>query len=176
MLAHVTLQVIDSTRKENFSLKLKIYFLEERLAKLAPDQVDLALKENIELKVEFQTVRQELKRYKKLLIEAEGAIESLKKEKSSTGGSSDDRERELEREMRRMKEEWERERQGWEAALAEKEAEARQARERERKNKAGEWDGEDARVRRSLVRVIWRPVWLTLPSVLGGNCAVTVGA
>jgi Skp family chaperone for outer membrane proteins len=139
--------VIDSTRKENFSLKLKIYFLEERLAKLAPDQVDLALKENIELKVEFQTLRQELKRYKKLLIEAEAAIESLKREMQSGPGSGGARERELEREMRRMKEEWERERQGWEAALAETKAEARQARERERRNKVGDWEGEDARVR-----------------------------
>jgi hypothetical protein len=81
------------------------------------------------------------------LIEAEGAIESLKKEKSTAGGSST-REKELEKEMRRMKDEWEKERGRWEAALAEREAEARQARERERKNKAGEWDGEDARVRR----------------------------
>jgi chromosome segregation ATPase len=51
------------------------------LAKLAPDQVDLALKENVEIKVEFQTVRQELKRYKRLLLEAERAIELAKTER-----------------------------------------------------------------------------------------------
>jgi hypothetical protein len=153
-------QVIDSTRKENFSLKLKIHFLEERLAQLAPDQVDLALKENIELKVEFQTVRQELKRYKKLLIETEGAVEDLKKERFARGGSSV-RERELEAEIRTMKQECERERRRWEAALAEREAEARQARERERKNEAGDPEGEDARVRCSLSCGL-SPPWLYL--------------
>jgi chromosome segregation ATPase len=55
--------------------------LEDRLAKLAPDQVDLALKENVEIKVEFQTVQQELKRYKRLLLEAERAIELAKTER-----------------------------------------------------------------------------------------------
>jgi len=82
---HLTLReqekVIDEVKKENFNLKLKIYFLEDRLAKLAPDQVDLALKENVEIKVEFQTVRQELKRYKRLLLEAERAIELAKTER-----------------------------------------------------------------------------------------------
>ncbi|KAG0151856.1 hypothetical protein CROQUDRAFT_401337 [Cronartium quercuum f. sp. fusiforme G11] len=83
--AHLTLReqekVIDEVKKENFNLKLKIYFLEDRLAKLAPDQVDLALKENVEIKVEFQTVRQELKRYKRLLLEAERAIAQAKAER-----------------------------------------------------------------------------------------------
>ena len=51
-------QVIDQVKRENFGLKLKIYFLEERLAKLAPDQVNQALKENIELKIDFQTCQQ----------------------------------------------------------------------------------------------------------------------
>lgn len=110
---HLTLReqekVIDEVKKENFNLKLKIYFLEDRLAKLAPDQVDLALKENVEIKVEFQTVRQELKRYKRLLLEAERAIElakaerdelleqkSLKEERAHSG---------LESEVRKLREE-----------------------------------------------------------------------
>ncbi|KAA1114519.1 hypothetical protein PGT21_011974 [Puccinia graminis f. sp. tritici] len=82
---HLTLReqekAIDEVKKDNFNLKLKIYFLEDRMAKLAPDQVDLALKENVEIKVEFQTVRQELKRYKRLLLEAERAIELAKTER-----------------------------------------------------------------------------------------------
>ncbi|KAH8918875.1 hypothetical protein BT69DRAFT_538771 [Atractiella rhizophila] len=65
--------VIDSVKKENFNLKLKIFFLEDRLAKLAPDQIDAALKENIELKIEFQAARTEMKKYKRLLLEAEVA-------------------------------------------------------------------------------------------------------
>jgi Centrosomin N-terminal motif 1 len=33
-------QHIDSLKKENFSIKLRVHFLEERLAKLAPEQID----------------------------------------------------------------------------------------------------------------------------------------
>lgn len=79
-------QVIDEVKKENFSLKLKIYFLEERLSKLAPDQVDLALKENIEMKVEFQTVRQELKKHKKLLLEATKTLEDSQRNQLQANG------------------------------------------------------------------------------------------
>ena len=42
---------IDSLKKENFNIKLKVHFLEERLAQLAPDQIDAALKQNINLKI-----------------------------------------------------------------------------------------------------------------------------
>ncbi|TFY83178.1 hypothetical protein EWM64_g832 [Hericium alpestre] len=45
---------IDNLKKENFSIKLKVHFLEERLAQLAPDQIDAALKQNINLKIEVQ--------------------------------------------------------------------------------------------------------------------------
>ncbi|KAH8919163.1 hypothetical protein BT69DRAFT_513390 [Atractiella rhizophila] len=79
--------VIDSVKKENFNLKLKIFFLEDRLAKLAPDQIDAALKENIELKIEFQAARTEMKKYKRLLLEAQGALETLQKQqKIGEGG------------------------------------------------------------------------------------------
>ncbi|MBW0464402.1 hypothetical protein O181_004117 [Austropuccinia psidii MF-1] len=109
--SHLTLReqekVIDEVKKENFNLKLKIYFLEDRLAKLAPDQVDLALKENVEIKVEFQTVRQELKRYKRLLLEAERAIELAKAERDELllRQSEDRNNNGLEAEVRTLKEE-----------------------------------------------------------------------
>ncbi|CAG8646823.1 7490_t:CDS:2, partial [Acaulospora colombiana] len=38
-------RVIDEIKKENFSLKMKVYFLEERLSKLGPDEMERALKE-----------------------------------------------------------------------------------------------------------------------------------
>ena len=43
-----------------------MHFLEERLAQLAPDQIDAALKQNINLKIEVQQRGMELKKLKKL--------------------------------------------------------------------------------------------------------------
>lgn len=48
------MQVIDSLKKENFSLKLKVHFLEERLQENNPEHVELALRQNINLKIEVQ--------------------------------------------------------------------------------------------------------------------------
>ncbi|KAI7860171.1 microtubule associated-domain-containing protein, partial [Circinella umbellata] len=62
-------KTIDILNKENFGLKLKCYFLEKRLDDISPDQVDNALKENVDLKVTIQTLTQELKRYKKMILD-----------------------------------------------------------------------------------------------------------
>ncbi|KAF9114044.1 hypothetical protein BGX27_000243 [Mortierella sp. AM989] len=75
-------KVIDELNKLNFSLKLKVYFLEERLAKLSPEHADQAANENIELKVKLQTLLSELKQYKRLLMEAHAAIEALQAQKN----------------------------------------------------------------------------------------------
>ncbi|KAK0189738.1 microtubule associated-domain-containing protein [Armillaria mellea] len=53
---------IDHLKKENFDIKIKCHFLEERLAQLAPDQMDAALKQNIDLKIELSARGQEIKR------------------------------------------------------------------------------------------------------------------
>ena len=98
-------KVIDELKKENFSLKLKIHFLNERLNQLAPDQIDVALKENIELKVEFHTLRHELKRYKKMLLEVQSAMETLQSEKENGGGGGAGRVRELEALLRKARDE-----------------------------------------------------------------------
>lgn len=39
------LQIIDEIKKENFGLKLKIVFMEERLKKLGPEHNEEAIKE-----------------------------------------------------------------------------------------------------------------------------------
>jgi Centrosomin N-terminal motif 1 len=39
------MQVIDEMRKENFSLKLKIFFMQDRLGKLAPEHIQAVLQE-----------------------------------------------------------------------------------------------------------------------------------
>lgn len=113
------MQVIDELKKDNFSLKLKLHFYEQRLEKMAPSSVEQALRENIQLKVEFQTLRTELKRYKKLLLEGDKAIQALTAERDARatgrpvppGTSASAREKDLERrllEQEEQREQWER--------------------------------------------------------------------
>ncbi|KAF9185159.1 hypothetical protein BGZ51_002930 [Haplosporangium sp. Z 767] len=74
-------KAIDDLKKESLNLKLKVFFLEDRLAKLSPEHVEQALQENVELKVMVQNMRSELKQYKKLLMESHAAIEALQAQK-----------------------------------------------------------------------------------------------
>ncbi|CAL1703091.1 unnamed protein product [Somion occarium] len=86
---------IDSLKKENFNIKLKVHFLEERLAQLAPDQIDAALKQNINLKIEVQQRGMDIKKLKKLVLELERELE-----RSHRGqGGSQARARELEEKL-----------------------------------------------------------------------------
>ena len=126
-LSNTVLQHIDNLKKENFNIKLRVHFLEERLAQLAPDQIDAALKQNINLKIEVQQRGIELKKLKKLVIELERELERL--QRGGAGGGSR-RERELEekleereREIRELR----RQRVGGENDAALREAEAHNA-------------------------------------------------
>ncbi|EJD06171.1 uncharacterized protein FOMMEDRAFT_78216 [Fomitiporia mediterranea MF3/22] len=85
---------IDALKKENFNIKLKVHFLEERLAQLAPDQIDAALKQNINLKIEVQQRGVEMKKYKKLVLELERELQRLQQGRG--------RERELEQKLENM--------------------------------------------------------------------------
>lgn len=89
------IQHIDNLKKENFNIKLRVHFLEERLAQLAPDQMDAALKQNINLKIEVQSRGMEIKRLKKLLLELEKELERLQRGGGHSSGFRG-RERELE--------------------------------------------------------------------------------
>lgn len=102
-------------------MKLKLHFYEQRLEKMAPSSVEQALRENIQLKVEFQTLRTELKRYKKLLLDGDKAIQALTAERDqlastgrrglAPGSTQSGREKELERrllEQEEQREVWER--------------------------------------------------------------------
>ncbi|KZP16088.1 hypothetical protein FIBSPDRAFT_749256 [Athelia psychrophila] len=84
---------IDNLKKENFNVKLRVHFLEERLAMLAPDQIEVALKQNITLKIEVQQRGMEMKKLKKLVLELEKELKRL--QQRGSGGSST-REQELE--------------------------------------------------------------------------------
>jgi len=85
---------------------------------MAPSSVEQALRENIQLKVEFQTLRTELKRYKKLLLEGDKALRNVTEERDSlvanakrggggrgSGIGNMGREKEWERELKMRKEE-----------------------------------------------------------------------
>ncbi|KAG8518799.1 CDK5 regulatory subunit-associated protein 2, partial [Galemys pyrenaicus] len=77
-------QQITELKKENFNLKLRIYFLEERMQQEFDCPTDLIYKTNIELKVEVESLKRELQDREKLLIKASKAVESL-----AEGGGSE---------------------------------------------------------------------------------------
>lgn len=120
---------------------------------MAPDHIDQALRENIQLKVEFQTLRIELKRYKKLLLEGNRAIESLTRERDqalrNTGASASSgsrRERELERELARLRQVADRDREDRDALERKVGDQSRELRDVARKTKSSDYGGEDSRV------------------------------
>ncbi|XP_007647098.1 CDK5 regulatory subunit-associated protein 2 isoform X2 [Cricetulus griseus] len=81
---------ITELKKENFNLKLRIYFLEERMQQEFAGPTEHIYKTNIELKVEVESLKQELQERDRLLVKASKAVESL-----AEGGGS---------EVQRMKE------------------------------------------------------------------------
>ncbi|KAF4789107.1 CDK5 regulatory subunit-associated protein 2 isoform X2 [Turdus rufiventris] len=68
---------ITDLKKENFNLKLRIYFLEERMQQKFDGPTEEVYKLNIELKVEIESLKRELQEREKLLIKAYKAVESL---------------------------------------------------------------------------------------------------
>uniref|UniRef100_A0A8P0P903 CDK5 regulatory subunit-associated protein 2 n=1 Tax=Canis lupus familiaris TaxID=9615 RepID=A0A8P0P903_CANLF len=74
---------ITELKKENFNLKLRIYFLEERMQQEFDGPTEHIYKTNIELKVEVESLKRELQEREQLLIKASKAVESL----AERGGS-----------------------------------------------------------------------------------------
>ncbi|KAI9834217.1 MAG: hypothetical protein M1819_003055 [Sarea resinae] len=72
--------IINKIEKENFGLKLKIHFLEDSLRKAGPGFSEAALKENTDLKVEKVTLSNDLRRYKKTLLNAEREVEMYRQQ------------------------------------------------------------------------------------------------
>ncbi|KAJ3350645.1 hypothetical protein GGF32_004760 [Allomyces javanicus] len=52
-------QVLDRLRKENHDLRMKIYFMEERLQHLTPAHMNAAIAENIDLKIKLRQLAEE---------------------------------------------------------------------------------------------------------------------
>ncbi|XP_030630521.1 myomegalin [Chanos chanos] len=70
-------QHLNDLKKENFSLKLRIYFLEERIQQKYEDSSEDVYRTNIELKVEVESLKQELQEKQQLLDKALITAESL---------------------------------------------------------------------------------------------------
>ncbi|KAI1882917.1 hypothetical protein AGOR_G00239830 [Albula goreensis] len=70
-------QHLNDLKKENFSLKLRIYFLEERIQQKYEDSSEDVYRRNIELKVEVESLKQELQEKQQLLDKALTTAESL---------------------------------------------------------------------------------------------------
>jgi len=124
-------RVVDEIKKENFGLKMKVYFLEERLSKLGPDEMERALKENIEIKVQNQDLKNEIKEYKKLLLESDKAIQTLQQNGTDCllqHGMSADEEAEYHRAINRV-EEVSQENDRIQRKLAERQSEVKRLRE-----------------------------------------------
>ncbi|XP_053138531.1 CDK5 regulatory subunit-associated protein 2 isoform X3 [Hemicordylus capensis] len=68
---------ITELRKENFNLKLRIYFLEERMQQKFDGPSEEIYRINIELKVELESLKRDLQEREQLLIKASKAVESL---------------------------------------------------------------------------------------------------
>ncbi|KAG7477294.1 hypothetical protein MATL_G00092510 [Megalops atlanticus] len=68
---------ITGLKKENFNLKLRIYFLEERMQQKFDASTEDIFKTNIELKVEVESLKRELAEKQELLVSASKALESL---------------------------------------------------------------------------------------------------
>uniref|UniRef100_A0A3Q3Q9E1 Uncharacterized protein n=1 Tax=Monopterus albus TaxID=43700 RepID=A0A3Q3Q9E1_MONAL len=76
-LCYLHLQQITALKKENFNLKLRIYFMEERMQQKCDDSTEDIFKMNIELKVELESMKRELAEKQELLVSASKALESL---------------------------------------------------------------------------------------------------
>nr|XP_040040238.1 myomegalin isoform X4 [Gasterosteus aculeatus aculeatus] len=70
-------QHLNDLKKENFSLKLRIYFLEEKIQQKFEESSDGVHKRNIALKVEVESLKKDLEEKQQLLEEALSTAESL---------------------------------------------------------------------------------------------------
>ena len=81
-------RIIDEMKKENFGLKMKMVLLQDKLGKF-PVGEKQAIEENIEIKVEREGLRTELKKAKKSLSQSEKAIAELRREMGDMESKAD---------------------------------------------------------------------------------------
>lgn len=82
----LTEQELDAVKKDNFNLQLENHFLKERLANMAPDHIEAALKENVKLKLEILNLSKEMKKIKKLLLQQDRDLADAQRDRDSAPG------------------------------------------------------------------------------------------
>ncbi|XP_071875855.1 phosphodiesterase 4D interacting protein centrosomin isoform X2 [Bombus fervidus] len=92
---------LEALKKENFNLKLRIYFLEERMGITSADEN--AIKKNIELKVEIESLRKELVEKQELLSQAAKAFELIEEQKEASSRNQAQYQKSLENEREKIR-------------------------------------------------------------------------
>nr|XP_034190787.1 centrosomin isoform X2 [Osmia lignaria] len=92
---------LEALKKENFNLKLRIYFLEERMGITSADEN--AIKKNIELKVEIESLRKELLEKQELLSQAAKAFELIEEQKEASSRNQAQYQQSLENEREKIR-------------------------------------------------------------------------
>lgn len=90
---------LGALKKENFNLKLRIYFLEEKMGSTPTDEDDV--RSNIELKVEIESLRKDLVEKQELLSQAAKAIELIEEQKEASSRNQAQYQRSLQQEKER---------------------------------------------------------------------------
>ncbi|KAK9322943.1 hypothetical protein V1517DRAFT_367241 [Lipomyces orientalis] len=70
-------KAIDEMQKENFALKLRIFFLTQQLKSTTPEALSGTLQQNVEMKAEQVAMKTELTKLKKQLTESESKVAQL---------------------------------------------------------------------------------------------------
>ncbi|CAK9833756.1 CDK5 regulatory subunit-associated protein 2 [Anthophora retusa] len=92
---------LEALKKENFNLKLRIYFLEERMGITSADEN--AIKKNIELKVEIESLKKELLEKQELLSQAAKAFELIEEQKEASSRNQAQYQQSLEKEQEKIR-------------------------------------------------------------------------
>lgn len=70
-------KAMDKMKKENWELKLKLFLMEKQMHQSSPEHVQMALKENIDYKVQITSMSKDIAKYKKALADTERKVASL---------------------------------------------------------------------------------------------------
>ncbi|WVF69243.1 hypothetical protein IAT40_004019 [Kwoniella sp. CBS 6097] len=96
---------LEESKKEVFNLQLENHFLKERLANMAPEHIEAALKENVKLKLEILNLSKEMKKLKKLVLQQDRDLAAASREKGGLDSRELERMWKDEKERRRAAEE-----------------------------------------------------------------------
>ena len=94
---------IRDLRKENFNLKLRIYFLDERLGSKSVSSLtdqDQVLNSNMELKIQCESLKNDMKEKTQLLSEASQALDQLESKLATLTDEREEEKKSLEEKLK----------------------------------------------------------------------------